>query len=381
MQTIPFKPSEEGGDVNSNIFSLSLSLISIKNFLLNNIILVLGTFLTALYAMSGQYYSGIVVRIQTAIIVSELLTRSKIGNAICRLINRIFFNKEFLANNIILLIGVSVMIGYNIISDASPKILSDKLINTENQYIAMSKNDNKNTEISEKTEINGYTDESEDYEDDVSSPPQITRESEAPLQAKAVISTKVIQNDTGNSSVAHGFMSQGKYKESLSEYEKMLADNQQNYDVFFGMAINNHMLGNKKEASEYYLKAISLDLNDWHSIGNLIAIISQQSYEESSEVMEDLMAILPDEPLIIAQFGVILAKANKLNESTEYLVIAHNLNDKDPIISYNLAINYDKLGKKSLAIYYYSTTLDLIESKNHYGIDAQEIIKRVNYIA
>ncbi|MET0155830.1 MAG: tetratricopeptide repeat protein [Rickettsiales bacterium] len=154
---------------------------------------------------------------------------------------------------------------------------------------------------------------------------------------------------------------EGQYAAAVAMYKEVLAEKPDNADALFGIAGAYHKLGQVAQARPYYEKGVALAPERDDMLNNFLALLGEESPENSLIELKKLEAVSPDLAAVPAQIGIIYYNLKDYSSAVAALKRAVAIDDDNGYYLYNLAVALDKGGKASEASYYYNKYLRVPE--------------------
>jgi len=156
----------------------------------------------------------------------------------------------------------------------------------------------------------------------------------------------------------------GHYEVAIELYKQVLALEPQNKYSKFSLAVVYQKLGQIAQAKVLYRELLKDEpKNSEEIIGNLLAILIEESPRDSVYLLSSLTAQNPQSAYILAQAAIVHEKIKNYQQAASLLERAIDLDNKNLTYKYNLAVIYDKLldSQKALELY--------LEVENNYSGD------------
>lgn len=216
----------------------------------------------------------------------------------------------------------------------------------------------------------------EDYQDEDSGNPK----SSGTTSLKMSTGNKADNVSKGVLDMAYKAFNAGNFESAIYYYKKALAKEKNSKNALFGLATSYQYLGEKRNASESYIKILELDPNNDDALNNVMVLNASESNERVVSYFLKLEKISPNNPVILAQLGTLYMNMNQLDKSIDYLERAVSFSPDDVFYIYNLAIAYDKANDVKNSIAHYKATLEFLESTPNEQINASSIKNRIEYL-
>lgn len=171
----------------------------------------------------------------------------------------------------------------------------------------------------------------------------------------------------------------GQYEVAVELYKQVLLSEPENSYAKFSLAVVYQKLGQNRQAKTAYYQLLKSDLeNKEEIIGNLLAILVDESPKDAIYLLSRLTAENPDSSYILAQAALAYDKAKNYDQAINLLKRAIAYDPKRIDYKYNLAVIYDKTSDydKALPLYYEVMKND----GNDQSIPFDQIKKRIEFI-
>jgi hypothetical protein len=161
----------------------------------------------------------------------------------------------------------------------------------------------------------------------------------------------------------------GQYNEALDLYEEEINEGSKDPQLFYRAGMAALKLGNFGLAERYYSR--SLRYGGGLAVANALAELYLQSsnYTRAIQVLKFLLNASPEDPQpIYNNLGTSLMYANEPLDAESYLLVAQQLNPKDPIPYINLGILYDRhMRQPFVAVEFYECYTTLAGTNSDQG--------------
>lgn len=152
----------------------------------------------------------------------------------------------------------------------------------------------------------------------------------------------------------------GQYEVAIELYKQILRVEPNNEYSKFSLAVVYQKFGQLNKSKTLYRDLLKKGVhNEDEVIGNLLAILIEQTPKDASYLLARLSIQSPKSSYILAQAAVVYDKMKKYSDATSLLERAIYLDPQNIGYKYNLAIAYDKSMKYDLALAKY---LDVVDS-------------------
>ena len=181
-------------------------------------------------------------------------------------------------------------------------------------------------------------------------------------------SSKTNQQTEQKQKLAYNASIAGQYEVAIELYKQILKSDPKNHYASFSLAACYHKLGQYKQAKTLYYQLLKYEWTDEQTkdelIGNLIAVIVEESPNDAVYLLEKLSNQNPSSAYILAGAAMAYDKINKPDQAILLLKRAININPKEIKYQFNLAIIYDKITDYQNALHYYQDVI-----KNYVSAD------------
>ncbi len=169
----------------------------------------------------------------------------------------------------------------------------------------------------------------------------------------------------------------GQYEVAVEIYKQILKDDPENFYAKFSLAIVYQKIGQYRQAKALYYQLLKTNPENREEIvGNLLAILVEESPRDSIYLLSRLTIENPKSAFILAQ-GAIAYDKIKNYEQAKLLLERAVLLDQDNIsYKYNLAVIYDKTNEFEKALELY---IDVAKNYNdsNYSVPIDQVNKRI----
>lgn len=173
----------------------------------------------------------------------------------------------------------------------------------------------------------------------------------------------------------------GQYEVSIALYKEVLRSEPENKYSKFALAVVYQKIGQFHQAKELYQDLLKDEIsNQEEVIGNLLAILIEESPKDSLYLLSRLMTQNPRSAYILAQAAIVYDKMNKTDQAITLLNRAIEIEPINIAYKYNLAIMYDKTSQTSKALSLYAdVSRDYLPEDHMIAIDqVRNRIKAIN---
>jgi len=173
----------------------------------------------------------------------------------------------------------------------------------------------------------------------------------------------------------------GQYEVAIELYKQVLKVEPHNTYSKFSLAVVYQKVGQIKQAKAIYRDLLrSNPENREEIIGNLLAILIEESPKDSLYLLSRLTAQNPDSAYILAQASVAYDKINRNEEALLLMKKASEIEPDNIEYKYNLAVMNDKTSKIEEALYLYDDVLRDYSASDSFNISVEEIEERIKTI-
>lgn len=186
------------------------------------------------------------------------------------------------------------------------------------------------------------------------------------------------QSDVYHFNLGVFYQGEGKLKEAMEEYEKVLSLAPSHVEAHNNLGVVYKDLGKLDMAIAKYRKAITLDPQYRKARSNLATALYLKGDLESS-ISESRLAIVLD-PNDLEGYnilGLIYKKQNKTQEAIEMFRKALAIDPGHPQTHYNLAMMLEELGNLPGAIFHYQKFVDLSRARGDNSDLVGKIVKHL----
>jgi tetratricopeptide (TPR) repeat protein len=175
----------------------------------------------------------------------------------------------------------------------------------------------------------------------------------------------------------------GQYEVAIELYKQVLKVEPNNHYSKFALAVVYQKIGQTRQAKNIYRELLkSNPENREEIIGNLLAVLIEESPKDSIYLLSRLTAQNPSSSYILAQAAIAY---DKIHKSEEALLLMRSASEIDPSnleYKYNLAVMNDKASKIEEALVLYDDILQQYSSSNsdNSNISIVEVEARVKTI-
>ncbi len=147
----------------------------------------------------------------------------------------------------------------------------------------------------------------------------------------------------------------GQYEVAVELYKQVIASEPNNIYSKFSLAVVYQKLGQIRQAKTLYRDLLKNNPdNQDEIIGNLLAILIEESPKDAAYLLSRLTTQNPNSAYILAQAGVAYDKSKNYSKAIELLERAVEIDAANLGYKFNLAVIYDKTAQSDKAIDLYS---------------------------
>lgn len=146
---------------------------------------------------------------------------------------------------------------------------------------------------------------------------------------------------------------------ALGFYNELYRKNPRDPRILMGRAVTLQKLGETQKAIDAYNEVLNVQPDNMDAITNLMGLIGKTQPAVALQNLLDLRTKYPRNALIAAQLGVAYSEAGNPQDGLKYLNAAAELQPKNPLHYYNMAVIYERLNDRANAIRYYEQALDI----------------------
>ncbi len=181
---------------------------------------------------------------------------------------------------------------------------------------------------------------------------------------------------------AYRSLSDGNYELALKQYQEVLQRERDNRPAMLGKAVSLQKLGLNNAAQEAYEELLAIDPSNRAATTNLLSLISLARPEQALLQLQRLEAANPTSLPIITQVGMIHAQMGDLPRAIRQMQLAVSLAPESPVYKLNLAILYDRAGRRREALPLYQDVLvRSTDATQALPMALDDVRRRVAYLA
>jgi tetratricopeptide (TPR) repeat protein len=172
----------------------------------------------------------------------------------------------------------------------------------------------------------------------------------------------------------------GQYEVAIELYKQVLAFEPDNIYAKFSLAVMYQKIGQLRQAKTLYYELLKDNApNQEEIIGNLLAVLVEESPQDAVYLLSNLAVENPKSPYIFAQFAIAYDKIKNYEQAINLLQKAITLDADNINYQYNLAVIYDKTAQYEKALDLYSSVARNDSGQNQ-SIPFEQIQKRIDSI-
>lgn len=179
---------------------------------------------------------------------------------------------------------------------------------------------------------------------------------------------------------AYAAMAAGQPSIAIEMYKRAVDAAPENLQAKLGLAIAYHRAGRLDIARPLYAEILLKDPTNRDALNNFLGVMAEEAPDEALIKLQDLMVRNPDFSPIPAQMAIIYQKKGDLNSASGSMLKAVALAPENLAYKYNLAIIFDKLGRKEEASSIYSNLLDSYMRGENLGVNVKAIQERLTFL-
>jgi len=187
--------------------------------------------------------------------------------------------------------------------------------------------------------------------------------------------SEYVGNDPFHS--ANEALNKGYFESAMHYYNLAIKRDQENRDAIFGRAVCYQMLSQHADAIEAYIGMIHSGYNGRDVMNNITISMGAANPKNAILALREIDKMFPNDPTIMAQMGTMYARIKNYNDARRYLMVAMNLDQRNPVYAYNLAIVLDQMNLRRQAIKWYTATLEYANDAQISSINTHQIRGRI----
>lgn len=150
----------------------------------------------------------------------------------------------------------------------------------------------------------------------------------------------------------------GKNEAALDFYNEIYRQNPRDPRILMGRAVTYQKLGETQRAIDAYNEVLEVQPENPEALTNLMGLVVKTSPAVALENLLNLREKFPRNPAIAAQLGVAYTQSGNPQDGLRYLKLASDLEPKNALHYFNMAVISEHLGDTAGAIVNYEKTLD-----------------------
>lgn len=173
----------------------------------------------------------------------------------------------------------------------------------------------------------------------------------------------------------------GQYEAAIELYKQVLAAEPENVYSKFSLAVVYQKISQFSQAKSLYYELLKSDpSNKEEVIGNLLAILIEESPKDAVYLLSRLAIQNPNSPYILAQTANAYDKMKNYNQAINFLKKAIFLDPDNFNYKYNLSIIYDKTAQYEKALELYNEVAKNYPDDSNQSVSLDQIQKRIKFI-
>lgn len=157
---------------------------------------------------------------------------------------------------------------------------------------------------------------------------------------------------------AYNALVAGDNETAIRFYQNVLANESGNKQALFGLGATYHRAGQIDKARPYYSRLLKLDPTHREALNNFLALAADEAPQEALGELAALEERNPDFSPIPAQLAYLHQKLGQTDQAIEKMVRAVSLSPENLTYRYNLAVLFDKAGRRQEAFALYKQLVD-----------------------
>ncbi len=179
---------------------------------------------------------------------------------------------------------------------------------------------------------------------------------------------------------AYNALINGETSVAVEIYKNALGTEPENVQAKLGLAIAYHRAGQFNLARPLYADVLTKDPTNRDALNNFLGLVAEEAPDEALGKLQTLMVRNPDFSAIPAQMAVIYQKKGDYVAATQSMSKAVSLAPENLSYKYNLAVMFDKMGKKDEASSLYSNILDAYMRGETLGVNIKAVQDRLTFL-
>lgn len=148
---------------------------------------------------------------------------------------------------------------------------------------------------------------------------------------------------------AYDALAVGNSDAAIHIYQQVLDNDASNTSALFGLAATYHRLGQAEKAKPLYKQLLRLNPTHREGLNNFLALAGEEAPQQALEELFMLEQRNPDFSPIPAQIAMLYQKLGRTDEAVAKMSRAISLSPENMTYKYNLAVLFDRAGKKAEA--------------------------------
>lgn len=183
---------------------------------------------------------------------------------------------------------------------------------------------------------------------------------------------------------AYDASSAGRANEALDHYLLVKERSPSNQTALFGIAFSYQTLARYPEAVQAYVEMLKLGYRSSEIVNNLAVSVGVIDPMHAIKALKSIEQHFQDNPLILAQLGILHAKLQMYDKAQRYLMRALYADGGNPFILYNLAVVCDKMSLGKQALRYYRLVIDHLNHQDNakgWTSNIEQLEKRIKQLS
>lgn len=174
----------------------------------------------------------------------------------------------------------------------------------------------------------------------------------------------------------------GQYEVAIELYKQVLTQEPNNVYSKFALAVIYQKIGQLRQSKTLYYELLKNNVdNKEEVIGNLLAILVEESPKDAVYLLSRLTAQNPESSYILAQAALAYDKIKNYDQAIEMLKRAISFDQDRVDYKYNLAIIYDKTANYERALESYSDVVKNYNTgKGAQAVTLEQVQKRIEFL-
>lgn len=180
--------------------------------------------------------------------------------------------------------------------------------------------------------------------------------------------------------MAYNYALIGQYEAAIELYKQVIKAEPNNLYAQFSLAVIYQKMNQGRQAKTLYYNLLKSDAeNKDEIVGNLLAILVEESPKDAIYILSRLTAENPKSSYILAQAAIAYDKSKNYEQAIDLLKRAVAYDPDRVDYKYNLAVIYDKTSDYRNATSLYSEVLKKDDGSNQ-SIPFDQIKKRIEFL-